>query len=355
MKKYLSLFLSFLMLMTVFVPLNSFNANAYISNVTYVPGSFIINTVYDWNSAELSDMIAKLPQHTVEESPSPKEGEHTYYVNLADVADHYAAYDVLSSCDKIDFYVNVVASFPEYPDRTVGYMSVGEFIVYASSEWESEAMKPLRDALPAHIAYSEGSGTNSTTGEVTYYYIIVLEDQKQHEIAFRTLSNSELVKEFACYWKEFINIEDAKYADKELILESTEALDFPDTLDMVATLIYEEAARGNQSPLYVYRLVFLSNEARDAKLANYLENGDKIYYNYTYNPGVNNVIETTPIEMKGDADGDGFISSSDCIMLQTYIAGVLQLSPTQIARADVTDDGMVTASDYTTLALMLRS
>ncbi len=62
-----------------------------------------------------------------------------------------------------------------------------------------------------------------------------------------------------------------------------------------------------------------------------------------------------PTQRLGDINGDGSITSSDCIMLQSAITGAVRLSQEQIVAADVSRDGSVSASDYVSLTLFLTS
>jgi len=52
-----------------------------------------------------------------------------------------------------------------------------------------------------------------------------------------------------------------------------------------------------------------------------------------------------PCAPLGDVDGDGIITANDAQLIFEYNAGLRQLSPSQLARADVNRDGRVNSID----------
>ena len=55
--------------------------------------------------------------------------------------------------------------------------------------------------------------------------------------------------------------------------------------------------------------------------------------------------EPEPVGICGDVDGDGVVTAADALLIQQHLAGLITLTPDQLARADVDGDGVVTAID----------
>ncbi len=81
------------------------------------------------------------------------------------------------------------------------------------------------------------------------------------------------------------------------------------------------------------------------------------YYNKyagTERPAESSVeASATPEIHFGDVNGDGSITSSDAIAVQTSITGATTLTAEQCAAADVTKDGMVSSSDFMAITIYL--
>jgi len=65
---------------------------------------------------------------------------------------------------------------------------------------------------------------------------------------------------------------------------------------------------------------------------------------------------TLPAAMPGDIDGDGVVTERDALLILRHVVGLIELSPSQIAMADVAPrgrpDGRLTAAD---VVLVLRA
>ena len=59
------------------------------------------------------------------------------------------------------------------------------------------------------------------------------------------------------------------------------------------------------------------------------------------------MTDVSPDSVKYDVDGNGYVDVSDATIIQKYLAGMANLTSTQIARADVDNDGSVTVVDAT--------
>lgn len=58
--------------------------------------------------------------------------------------------------------------------------------------------------------------------------------------------------------------------------------------------------------------------------------------------------------LKGDCNLDGVVNEDDLIVIQGYIMGYIDLSPTQFKNCDMNDDGQVTAADFQILKNQLE-
>ncbi len=67
------------------------------------------------------------------------------------------------------------------------------------------------------------------------------------------------------------------------------------------------------------------------------------------------VVPTVPLSHggRGDVNGDGLISILDATLIQQYLAGLLDLSKTDVQWADFNCDDLVNIDDATALQRML--
>ena len=66
-----------------------------------------------------------------------------------------------------------------------------------------------------------------------------------------------------------------------------------------------------------------------------------------------NLIDESKL-LKGDCNLDGVVNEDDLIVIQGYIMGYIDLSPTQFKNCDMNDDGQVTSADYQILKNQLE-
>ena len=64
---------------------------------------------------------------------------------------------------------------------------------------------------------------------------------------------------------------------------------------------------------------------------------------------VNFEITDKPVFQKGDVDGDGFVTISDCLAILRHVKEVELLTGEKLERAKIDNNNMVTISDYTAL------
>ena len=67
----------------------------------------------------------------------------------------------------------------------------------------------------------------------------------------------------------------------------------------------------------------------------------------------NDIIDESKL-LKGDCNLDGVVNEDDLIVIQGYIMGYIDLSPTQFKNCDMDDDGQVTSADYQILKNQLE-
>ncbi|NLD50238.1 MAG: carbohydrate-binding protein, partial [Clostridiaceae bacterium] len=68
-------------------------------------------------------------------------------------------------------------------------------------------------------------------------------------------------------------------------------------------------------------------------------------------PGNDVKPSPTPLQTKGDLNGDGKVNSTDYSLLRRHILGINQLEGIALSNADVNGDGNANSTDY---ALMRR-